>query len=158
MNPSIEIKSINDLTSSGFGQGKIQTCPLHIAMIGAALASDDGSMHIPYVVEKISNKGKTLYLGKEQTIVKSVCSKKIREELLDHLQKVSVSYGIANENEEVYSKTGTAQLGNGLNHSYLLTFDDTYTIVFSANDTTQTGGGLFKEKAKELRFYMDTFM
>ena len=127
------------LAFTSFGQGKLQMSPLHIAMIGQAI-SNNGEMLKPYIISKMTDaKGKTTYIGKSEKISKAT-DKKTAEKVYDIAKETAKEKYPNLYKYNVGCKTGTAQLGNGYNHSYFLCFNDDYTALISINDTTESGG------------------
>lgn len=127
------------LAFTSFGQGKLQMSPLHIAMIGQAI-SNNGEMLKPYIISKMTGaKGKTTYIGKGEKISKAM-DKKTAEKVYDIAKETAKEKYPSLYKYNVGCKTGTAQLGNGYNHSYFLCFNDDYTALISINDTTESGG------------------
>ncbi len=138
------------LAFTSFGQGKLQMTPMHIAMIGQTI-SNDGVMLKPYIISnKIDAKGRNIYKGKKEVLSVSLDKKTSRrvKEIANNTvkEKYPDLYEIDNS---ICAKTGTAQLGTGLNHSYFLCFSENHTILVSINDTPYTGGS-YKEIVKSI--------
>jgi len=133
------------LAFTSFGQGKLQTTPMHIAIIGQTI-SNDGMMLKPYIVsKKINAKGKVVYTGKTEKLIASLDKKTARKvkEIANNTAKEKYPE-LCEKYPGICVKTGTAQLGTGLNHSYFLCFDEKHTILVSVNNTTQAGGSYSK--------------
>ena len=145
------------LAFTSFGQGKLQMTPLHIAMIGQAIAND-GVMLKPYIISKeIDAKEQVVYVGKKEILSVALDKKTARKvkEIANNTvkEKYSDLYEIDNS---ICVKTGTAQIGTGFNHSYFLCFNDKYTILVSVNNTIESGGnykGIVKSIINEIYKY-----
>ncbi len=124
---------------TGYGQGYTQVTPLHMAIIASAVANG-GEMIEPYLVDSIVRGEKTIYTGRSEVLARPI-SAETAEMVKDIMHYTAVeSYGIDSEKYGmICAKTGTAELTNGLNHAYLVTFNDEYIVVASRNDTMEYG-------------------
>lgn len=113
---------IDEIMQTYIGQGKTLVTPLHIAMIGCALANN-GTMMTPYIVEHVVD-----FNG---NIVKQYNPKNLTEAFLPQtaniittmLQKV-ITEGTGKKayikDLSIWAKTGTAQVDNQKDHTWFL--------------------------------------
>lgn len=153
-NLDLENGSESIVALTGFGQGNLQITPLHIAMIGQAIAND-GTMLKPWLIDNISLGNKKLLTGRTRKLcrpIKKSTAKRMREMM--HSTAVE-QYGFdAAEYGCICAKTGTAELGNGYDHIYMLTFNENYVVMCSANDTQGKFGSNLGGWAKEMYRYL----
>lgn len=139
----------NMLAHTGYGQGKLQISPMHLAMIGQAIANN-GEMYFP-VIEKsrINAKGRVI----SETKNKQLCAKAISPETAATIK--SLMNGVVNNSASItelrerqektgkifYAKSGTAELidNQPIYHSSLLTMTDDYVVLVSINYTNKQG-------------------
>ncbi|MBR3780752.1 MAG: hypothetical protein IKK63_06085 [Clostridia bacterium] len=136
--------SKTNIAASAFGQGKLLITPMNIAMIAQSIAND-GIMLKPYIVESIiTDSGKVLQEGKKEA-VSEVSDKKTISVIKNALLETGIHYKI-NSKRKIGAKTGSAQLGNGLNRATFMSFNEDYTVVICVNNTSKRGSAL-KESA-----------
>jgi len=131
------------IAQTGFGQGRLQLTPLHLAMITQCVAND-GTMLKPYLIEEIREGGKRPFLkGRTEVLSKAVDKKtaKALQEMMEYTAESRYRFS-AESFGRVGAKTGTAELGNGMNHVYLCVFTEEYTIVLSRNRVEGASGQL----------------
>ena len=119
------------VSHSGIGQGKTMITPLHLASIIASFAND-GEMMQPYMVEKVDGSKDHKHKPKvlSTTVSKQTCNK-----LNEYAHQAALSYGFSEaECGWVCAKTGTAEFENAKQHSYLVAYNQKYTILISCND------------------------
>lgn len=123
--------STSDLAAIGIGQGKLAITPLHLAMIYQGLA--DGNMYQPYVVEKIERADhKVLYQGETKQLQE--CFKQNTIKQLDKYLLNNGKYYGFDTKLKIRAKTGTAQITNNRDHTYVASYDDNYVVVASINN------------------------
>jgi len=127
------------LADSCYGQGRTLITPLHLSMIGQAIANG-GEMLRPYMVLSITDDSKTVYRGAEEVIAHPV-SADIAARIMSHMNAAASSYGLG---EGICAKSGTAEVSDysDLNHAWLLTFDERNVVLVSVNDTHLAGSQL----------------
>ncbi len=144
----IPYKELNkvDLAMTGFGYGKTQTTPLHMAMVTSAIANE-GKMMQPYMVSKILDKdGKRVYKAKNK-VLSEVTNKENAEAIRDMM------VGVVNEGTgtgayingiQVAGKTGTADKENGFIDAWFVGFAPAYdpkiAVAIVIEDAADTGG------------------
>lgn len=140
--------SKTNIAATAFGQGKLLVTPINIAMIAQSIAND-GTMLKPYIIDSIeTDSGKVLQKGKKEVLAE-VSDKKTISIVQNSLFETAIHYDI-DAKRKIAAKTGTAQLGNGMNRSTFMSFNEDYTVVICVNNTTKMGG--FLEKSA-LRIY-----
>lgn len=140
--------SKTNIAATAFGQGKLMVTPINIALIAQSIAND-GIMIKPYVIHSIvTDSGKVLKQGKKE-VLSEVASKETIAVVKDALLKTAIHYGIDAE-RGIAAKTGTAELGNGLNRASFMSFNEDYTVVITVNNTSMRGSAL---KNSALRIY-----
>jgi peptidoglycan glycosyltransferase len=114
----------NALADTAFGQGQIQVTPLHMAMI-AAMWANDGTMMEPYLVDTVTDTDGTVTRQAQSEIWKTPVSPQTANDvelmMVGAVQNGSVS-GAAVDGYVVGGKTGTAETGDGTNHSWFIGF------------------------------------
>ena len=147
-NSVIPFKDLNqaDLAMTGFGYGKTQVTPLHMAMMTSAIANN-GLMMKPRLVDKITNKeGETIYQSEDEILSKAT-SEKTANEIRDMMVEV-VNNGTGRQAfidwVQGAGKTGTADKADGYVDSWFVGFAPAYEakIAFSIviEDSQGTGG------------------
>jgi peptidoglycan glycosyltransferase len=114
----------NALADTAFGQGQIQVTPLHMAMISAMWAND-GKMMEPYLVDTVEAPDGSVTRGASPSIWKEPVSASTANEveamMINAVTNGSVS-GALTDGYVVGGKTGTAETGDGTNHSWFIGF------------------------------------
>ena len=97
---------------SSYGEGDFRTNPTKMAMIVAALGSDDGSYFKPYAIgQKINADGKVVETGKKEILVKNAVSPTAKEVVIDGMEMAAKYYGIGEVcGRTVAAKSGTASI------------------------------------------------
>lgn len=162
------------LADTGYGQGRLMVSPLHIVMMMSAVMND-GQMMKPYLVETVTNNGKTVRQatpepaypytvnGDEKIYDETpTISSQTAEILKGHLHETALRYGLTPQNYgQIYAKTGTAELGIGQgNHIYVLAgIDNTVwgdLIVLIDRDHVQSDSGALLPAMKNILSYIAT--
>ncbi|PKN94581.1 MAG: hypothetical protein CVU44_05720 [Chloroflexi bacterium HGW-Chloroflexi-6] len=124
--PSGEVEAVNQ----AIGQGELQVTPLQVATFIAAVGNG-GTLYRPQLVEKVVDAN-----GVETTIFKPEArgTLPIKPETLKAIQDAmrsvianprgTASHRFRNVTIPVYAKTGTAQTGGGLPHSWFAGYTD----------------------------------
>lgn len=135
-----------DLAMTGFGYGKTQVTPLHMAMVTSAIAND-GEMMEPILVKSVMNKdGKTIK-EKNPKVLSKVTSPENAQKIRD------LMVGVVNEGTgkaayqagvQIAGKTGTADRENGSTDAWFVGFAPAYdpkiSIVIILENDGSTGG------------------
>ena len=147
-NSVIPFKDLNeaDLAMTGFGYGKTQITPLHMAMITSAIAND-GVMMRPRLVDKITNKENSLVFEAEDEILSRATSQKTANTIRDMMVEVVNSGTGTNaylDWVQLAGKTGTADKADGNVDAWFVGFAPAYEpkIAFALviEDSQGTGG------------------
>ncbi len=139
---------LGELMDSSYGQAEVQVTPLHMAMIGAAIANG-GKMMRPALVEKVINpKQEMVYQFRPelwQTPLSPVEAKLIGEGMVDAVE-YGTAKGLAIDGVQIAAKTGTAELGNATKapHGWFVAYapaEDPVIAVAVVVEHGKTGGG-----------------
>lgn len=145
-----------DLAMTGFGYGKTQITPLHMAMISSAIAND-GVMMQPRLVDKITNKdGETIFEAKNEVLSKAT-SEKTANTIRDYMLEV-VNSGTGTkaylDGIQLAGKTGTADKAGGNVDAWFVGFAPAYEpkIAFALviEDSQGTGGEVAAPLARDI--------
>lgn len=145
-----------DLAMTGFGYGKTQVTPLHMAMISSAIAND-GVMMQPRLVDKITNKdGETIFEAKNEVLSKAT-SEKTANTIRDYMLEV-VNSGTGSkaylDGIQLAGKTGTADKAGGNVDAWFVGFAPAYEpkIAFALviEDSQGTGGEVAAPLARDI--------
>jgi len=147
-NSVIPYKDLNeaDLAMTGFGYGKTQVTPLHMAIVSSAIANN-GIMIKPRLVNKITNKEESIvYEAKNETLSKAT-SEKTANTIRDLMVEVVNSGTGRNaylDSVQIAGKTGTADKADGNIDAWFVGFAPAYEpkIAFAlvVEDSQGTGG------------------
>lgn len=144
----IPYKELNqvDLAMTGFGYGKTQATPLHMAMVASTIAND-GIMMQPKLVKTITDKEeKNVYKAKDEKL-SVVTSKSNANNIRDMMVDV-VNEGTGRaayiDGIQVAGKTGTTDKSNGFIDAWFVGFAPAYdpkiAIAIVVEDAADTGG------------------
>ncbi|WP_311480356.1 penicillin-binding protein 2 [uncultured Anaerococcus sp.] len=157
-NSVIPFKDLNeaDLAMTGFGYGKTQITPLHMAMITSAIAND-GVMMKPRLVDKITNKEKDVVYEAENEILSKATSEDTANTIRDMMVEV-VNSGTGTNAYlnwvQLAGKTGTADKADGNVDAWFVGFAPAYEpkIAFAMviEDSQGTGGEVAAPLARNI--------
>lgn len=157
-NSVIPFKDLNeaDLAMTGFGYGKTQITPLHMAMITSAIAND-GIMMKPRLVDKITNKEKDVVYEAENEILSKATSEDTANTIRDMMVEV-VNSGTGTNAYlnwvQLAGKTGTADKADGNVDAWFVGFAPAYEpkIAFAMviEDSQGTGGEVAAPLARNI--------
>lgn len=114
----------NMVADTGFGQGQIQTTPLHLAMI-AAVWANDGKMMEPYLVDTISDPDGEMTEGSSPSVWKTPVSAETAQQVERTMVNAVEAGSVQDARVGGYvvgGKTGTAETGDGEAHSLFIGF------------------------------------
>ena len=131
---------------TGFGYGKSQITPLHMAMITSAIANN-GKMMQPRLVKKIVDKDGKVVSERKAKVLSEVTSPDTANIIRDMMVAV-VNYGTGTsaylDSVQIAGKTGTADKENGLLDAWFVGFAPAYdpnlAIALVVEDSEDTGG------------------
>ncbi|WP_066288521.1 peptidoglycan D,D-transpeptidase FtsI family protein [Arthrobacter sp. B6] len=145
------------LAQSAIGQKDVRATPLQIALMTAAIANDGVQMS-PSLVKTLRSPDLRVLDEPEPTALRTSTTPEIANQITEWMTS-AVSEGIARgaavPGVQVAGKTGTAELGNGLNNSWFTGFAPAnnpqvgVTIVMEGVDIT-TGAQLTSPNAKKI--------
>ena len=125
-------------------------------MIGQSI-SNNGVMLKPWLIDNITLGKKQLYAGEKQKLTRTT-DKGTANRLRELMHNTAVDqYGFDNADlygKSICAKTGTAELGDGTDHIYILTFNDEYVVMCSANNTRGRYGSSLAPWAKDMYKYL----
>ncbi len=113
--------------ATGFGQGELLVSPLHVALIAAAMGRGDGVIPRPYLVQSVKTR--------DNSVVKQtgpqVWLQAVRPETASVVRDIMISSatdgyvglnggGLPRTGAVVGGKTGTAEVGNGINNAWYM--------------------------------------
>lgn len=157
-NSVIPFKDLNeaDLAMTGFGYGKTQITPLHMAMITSAIAND-GVMMRPRLVDKITNKEKEVIFEADDEVLSKATSEKTANTIRDMMVEV-VNSGTGTNAYlnwvQLAGKTGTADKADGNVDAWFVGFAPAYEpkIAFALviEDSQGTGGEVAAPLARNI--------
>jgi peptidoglycan glycosyltransferase len=114
----------NMVADTGFGQGQLQTSPLHLAMIASTWAND-GQMMEPYLVSSITDANGDTTWSAEPDVWKQPVSPETAAQVQEMMVYAVENGSIRNAYVDGYvigGKTGTAEIGNDISHSLFIGF------------------------------------
>lgn len=118
------LSDTNMVADTGFGQGQLQTSPLHLAMISATWANE-GRMMKPYLVESVTDaNGDTVWTA-DPRVWKEPVSPDTASDVQSMMVNAVDNGSITNARVDGYvigGKTGTAEIGNDMSHSLFIGF------------------------------------
>ena len=112
------------LAQTAFGQGEVQTNSFEMALIAAAIAND-GKMVEPRIVREVRSPDGIILDRQTPSITRRALPADTAATLNEMMQQVIIQGGLTEaeiEGIKVAGKTGTAESGNGLPHSWWITF------------------------------------
>jgi penicillin-binding protein A len=112
------------LAQTAFGQGEVQTNSFEMALVAAAIAND-GEMVEPRIVREVRTPDGIILDKPTPSISRRALPADTAATLNEMMQQVIIQGGLTEaeiEGMKVAGKTGTAESGNGLPHSWWITF------------------------------------
>lgn len=145
-----------DLAMTGFGYGKTQMTPLHMAMITSAIANE-GVMLKPRLVNKITDKEKKTVYEAEDEVLSKVTNKDTAEKIREMMVGV-VNEGTGRkaylDSTQIAGKTGTADKSDGNLDAWFVGFAPAYepklAIALLVEDSQGTGGDIAAPIARNI--------
>ncbi len=145
------------LAQSAIGQRDVKATPLQIALMTAAIAND-GKQMSPNLVKALRSPDLRIIDEPKPSVLRTSTTPQIAQQITEWMTSV-VTDGIASQaavpGVDVAGKTGTAELGNGLNNSWFTGFapandpEVAVTIVMEDVDIT-TGAQLTSPNASKI--------
>lgn len=145
-----------DLAMTGFGYGKTQITPLHMAMITSAIANE-GKMMQPRLVTKVVDKDGKIIEEKKDKVLSEVTSVENANYIRDMMVSV-VNEGTGTsaylDSVQIAGKTGTADKENNLLDAWFVGFAPAYdpdiVIALVVEDSDDTGGVVAAPIARDI--------
>lgn len=145
-----------DLAMTGFGYGKTQITPLHMAMITSAIANE-GKMMQPRLVTKVVDKdGKIIEEKKEKVLseVTSVENANIIRDMMVSVVNEGTGTSAYLDSVQIAGKTGTADKENNMLDAWFVGFAPAYdpdiAIALVVEDSDDTGGVVAAPIARDI--------
>lgn len=145
-----------DLAMTGFGYGKTQITPLHMAMITSAIANE-GKMMQPRLVTKVVDKdGKIIEEKKEKVLseVTSVENANIIRDMMVSVVNEGTGTSAYLDSVQIAGKTGTADKENNLLDAWFVGFAPAYdpdiAIALVVENSDDTGGVVAAPIARDI--------
>lgn len=158
LNSIIPFDELNrvDTAMTGFGYGKSQITPLHMAMITSAIANE-GKMMAPRLVNKIVDKEGNIVKENKDKLLSEVTSadnaKAIRDMMVEVVTK-GTGINAYLDYLQIAGKTGTADKEGDLVDAWFVGFAPAYdpklTISLVVEDSEGTGGEVAAPLAKNI--------
>ncbi|MDQ3541161.1 MAG: penicillin-binding protein 2 [Chloroflexota bacterium] len=132
----------NALADTAFGQGQLLISPIHLALIAAAYAND-GQMMEPFIVAETRDASGTVIDRTEPAIwrqpISADTAQQVRSMMVD-----AVEAGLIQDAQipglRVGGKTGTAELGDDLPHSWFMGFAGDPEARYAVSVVLENGG------------------
>lgn len=148
INSKIPFDGLNqvDLAMTGFGYGKTQVTPLHMAMIASAIANG-GKMMQPRLVRNVVDKDGKIVKKSSSEVLAQVTSEEnantIRDFMVDVVNRGTGTAAYINATQ-IAGKTGTADKNNGATDAWFVGFAPAYdpklAFAIVLEDSNGTGG------------------
>ncbi len=131
-----DISTHSSYIMSSFGQVTAIT-PVHLASLISSIAYGTGTVMKPFLVEYMADsKGGKFNKTKPEELTE-ICSEKVAKKIRGYLKDTAEDYGYDN----VYMKTGTAQLSGDETQCWCLCANKEYTVICTVHNLN-TGGEL----------------
>ncbi len=143
-NFNIEGASETEIAQTAMGQGVTEISPLHMATIVAGI-NNNGELRLPYLIGSIAHYGSEsmpYYFASTRGVHSSIPESDAIKELM---RSCATGYEIHSDIADVGMKSGTAELGNGYNKTWLIGFYGDYSIVITHDKTSETSYALRDE-------------
>lgn len=156
------------LCQTGFGQGKVLTSTMNMAMISQAIAND-GVMLRPYLIKRIlSNDGEVVKEGDSEAL-SEVCAPETAHAVKDAMRDAAQEYKsqadartqMLTEQYQICCKTGTSENGDeeGTNNAWMISFapweDPRYVVVANQIKCQKHGADLLDSIAETYQYLFE---
>lgn len=122
-----DLRSEDGLLRSNYGEGTLEVSNIRVAMITAAIASENGDYCTPYLIKNLLKENqKSAREGSKEVLIENAVSAEAREVIMKGMKMAAKKYSIRAK-VSVAAKTGTASTGNGNNNISMV-------AVFPAED------------------------
>ena len=137
---------------TGFGQGELVMTPLHAALVAAAIGRGDGTLPKPYLVQQIKSRNGAIVRQAEIApwlqAIRPDTSATVRDIMIASATEGWVGLNGGNlptTKAVIGGKTGTAELGNGINNAWYIAWaskGDRLFAIAALVDHKAAGEGL----------------
>jgi peptidoglycan glycosyltransferase len=149
------------LAQTAFGQGEVQTNSFEMALVAAAIAND-GKMVEPRIVREVRSPDGIILDKPTPSISRRALPADTAATLNEMMQQVIIQGGLTEaelEGIKVAGKTGTAESGNGLPHSWWITFapadDPKIAMCVMIENGGRADKGALPVAARLMRAYLE---
>jgi penicillin-binding protein A len=149
------------LAQTAFGQGEVQTNSFEMALVAAAIAND-GKMVEPRIVREVRSPDGIILDKPTPSISRRALPADTAATLNEMMQQVIIQGGLTEaeiEGVKVAGKTGTAESGNGLPHSWWITFapadDPEIAMCVMIENGGRADRGALPVAARLMRAYLE---
>ena len=149
------------LAQTAFGQGEVQTNSFEMALVAAAIAND-GKMVEPRIVREVRSPDGIILDKPTPSISRRALPADTAATLNEMMQQVIIQGGLTEaeiEGIKVAGKTGTAESGNGLPHSWWITFapadDPKIAMCVMIENGGRADRGALPVAARLMRAYLE---
>jgi peptidoglycan glycosyltransferase len=149
------------LAQTAFGQGEVQTNSFEMALVAAAIAND-GKMVEPRIVREVRSPDGIILDKPTPSISRRALPADTAATLNEMMQQVIIQGGLTEaeiEGVKVAGKTGTAESGNGLPHSWWITFapadDPEIAMCVMIENGGRADKGALPVAARLMRAYLE---
>jgi peptidoglycan glycosyltransferase len=149
------------LAQTAFGQGEVQTNSFEMALVAAAIAND-GELIEPRLVREVRSPDGIILDRPTPSIRRQAIPANTARTLNEMMQQVIIQGGLTDaeiEGMKVAGKTGTAESGNGLPHSWWITFapadDPKIAMCVMIENGGRADKGALPVAARLMRAYLE---
>jgi penicillin-binding protein A len=149
------------LAQTAFGQGEVQTNSFEMALVAAAIANE-GKMVEPRIVREVRSPDGIILDKPTPSISRRALPADTAATLNEMMQQVIIQGGLTEaeiEGVKVAGKTGTAESGNGLPHSWWITFapadDPEIAMCVMIENGGRADKGALPVAARLMRAYLE---
>ena len=122
--PELFVQNTPVLAQTAIGQNAVRATPLQMAMVAGAVANG-GTVMAPHVMSEVVSDSGEVIARYEPEVWRSAMSQPVAETLKQAMVEVvadGTATRLAVPGVTTGGKTGTAQLGNGLSHAWIIGF------------------------------------
>jgi peptidoglycan glycosyltransferase len=149
------------LAQTAFGQGEVQTNSFEMALVAATIAND-GELIDPRLVREVRSPDGIILDKPTPSIRRQALPANTARTLNEMMQQVIIQGGLTDaeiEGMKVAGKTGTAESGNGLPHSWWITFapadDPKIAMCVMIENGGRADKGALPVAARLMRAYLE---
>ncbi len=137
------LDSQNAVADTAFGQGQLQVSPLQMCMV-ASMFANGGTMMRPYLVDRVMDQHNRATFQAQAEAWRSPISKSTADQVQAMMVNAVDNGSVWRAQADGYvvgGKTGTAETGNGTNHSWFIGFIGENESRYAVAATLEAGNG-----------------